>query len=92
MNLLDWLLHQSFFLMSDIFLWLLHQISLDIMKSKRWKDEKWKENKKQEYERLYSKAENESEEVGLHGLLDQVFFRALLVFYMLCMPYIPFLL
>ena len=40
----------------------------------------------------YSKAENESEKVGLHVLLAQVFFRALLVFYMLCMPYIPFFL
>ena len=39
-----------------------------------------------------NKAENESEEVGQHVLLAQVFFfRALLVFYMLCMPYIPFL-
>ena len=36
--------------------------------------------------------ENENEEVGQHVLLAQVFFRALLVFYMLCMPYIPFLL
>ena len=40
----------------------------------------------------YSMVENENEEVGQHVLLAQVFFRALLVFYMLCMPYIPFLL
>ena len=39
-----------------------------------------------------SMVENENEEVGQHVLLAQVFFRALLVFYMLCMPYIPFLL
>ena len=39
----------------------------------------------------YSKAENESEEVGQHVLLAQVFFKALLVFYMLCVAYIPFL-
>ena len=39
-----------------------------------------------------SMVENENEEVGQHVWLAQVFFRALLVFYMLCMPYIPFLL
>ena len=36
--------------------------------------------------------ENENEEVGQHVLLAQVFFRALLVFYIFCMPYILFLL
>ena len=36
--------------------------------------------------------ESENEEMGQHVLLAQVFFRAQLVFYMLCMPYIPFLL
>ena len=35
--------------------------------------------------------ENENEEVGQHVLLAQVSFKALLDFYMLCMPYIPLL-
>ena len=58
------------------------------------KDEKMRNDKKTKCKSMkdYSKAENESEEVGQHVLLAQVFFRALLVFYMLCMPYIPFLL
>ena len=52
------------------------------------------EEKKKNYKDMkdYSMVENENEEVGQHVLLAQVFFWALLVFYMLCMPYIPFLL
>ena len=59
------------------------------------KDEKLRnEEKKKNWKDMEdcSMVENENEEVGQHVLLAQVFFRALLVFYMLCMPYIPFLL
>ena len=71
------------------------KISLDIMKSKRWKVEKWrKEKKKCKDMKDYSMVENENEdeEMGQLFSLAQVFLRAPLVFYMLCMSYISFLL